>query len=1309
MSPKPLGQAVRAEDVEDLPADSGPTDFVRLCGAVVGAALADRLVSFTLPEITERISVPDGGVDAEYTPAAGQPMSETGGLVGPGRTVYQFKYRDFSRAVRSTLVRELVRRLRDEFPRVASSCHRYVLLTNLHLTSFDRAKLRKGLLDSAPAFGSRPLIVWGAGELAALLNQTPHLRNVFFADGRFCTLDFAEDELKTSYAPLGWWPFVGRDRERAAIASFPDSETTRVLQLFGARYSGKTRLVLEALEPRGTSVVWVSWPDAATVEVFRDLDSATQRLVLVVDRCSGESAARVTELALERRRLKTVVIAEGRARRVDSGLTTVLNLHSMAEDEAIQLLRAIRPGLPFLQQSWITKTAGGLPGLLLHVADLVAKGETDPRGDTLRGHLDSLLAEKYLAGVPPQRRRALWVLSLLPVIGVRDEMAPEVDRVARALGTSGDEVRSHLSDLMAAGLVQEHGRAVEVTPPVLASHLAGEALARPETTIAELQQALEPPAFLRFIHRLREIRAPGVSQAIARLFSPGGWLTDLDALIRNARALRALAPTASAEALRCLERILGSLSVEELKERVVDDARRAIVSTLEHLALRPDTFEGAARLLLALAEAENERWGNNATGVFGALFHWRHPEVAAALSRRAAIVQEGAESSSATRQRIVAQACGEAFSESASVVLHDAEGPEPPVRPGLPQTWDEVREFGLRVLDVLGVLARDDRSTEVKQAAYTAVIDSLRVFVRYSVLPAELYGLGRQALATVEEIAKAAPTARLWYRIATQLELVLADLSDKADQAGVVEARTEAKRILAALTEQDLRARLWRWVGPSSTDVELARLNDDLQVSSALSELTGELVADPDRFSEHVAWLTSEDAEHRVPLFQRLGAADRGGRLLPILFRAWNGSHWPVAFAAYCVGWGGMAPNEVDQALDRLLDEPTAHSGILLATTWLSPSERAVDRLIRLVKSGHIPRIDAAREIARSTPWERLSPAQAEQLLRTLDDGTGDVRSELLLAFLIRDRRGADITPDLRELAWSFLESVSPAGHKAVRSNWDALAARLGEHDPARLLTLVERLVAPPVAEQPGTLDRDVLPRVWRTLESTDRVGTLRTLLRLAAATDAPWPVAWHLSQMIDPARDRELLRQWAEETGINGAHLVAASLNAGHPGFWEVAHDLLARWGDDPDIGAELLARLHSGSRSGSATSMIEERITRARVLANDPNPRVAAWAQEAVRQLEEWGDREARKDREGWIWDYRISRAQLEAMLMKKDTPERLWAIGRLLEDAPRERVEELLTTKEIREALPKLAHLDQHTRDKWETWTRLRSQRY
>src|SRR5439155_937319 len=113
-------------------------------------------------------------------------------------------------------------------------------------------------------------------EIAVRLNQSPHLRHLFFSTGGFCTLDVAEEDLRAAYKTVGWPPFVGRGHERAAIEEFVKASTARVMQVVGPRYVGKTRLVIEALKPYGAGVAWASRAEGLLVDHFRDLDTSDE-------------------------------------------------------------------------------------------------------------------------------------------------------------------------------------------------------------------------------------------------------------------------------------------------------------------------------------------------------------------------------------------------------------------------------------------------------------------------------------------------------------------------------------------------------------------------------------------------------------------------------------------------------------------------------------------------------------------------------------------------------------------------------------------------------------------------------------------------------------------------------------------------------------------------------------------------------------------------------------------------------------------------------------------------------------------------
>ncbi len=640
-----FGEPVKAEDVENLPADTGPTAFVRLSGVLIGRALAERFGHSVVPQITERVVVPDRAVDAEYTSRLIEEATEAYGLIGPGRTVFQFKYRDIRAQGRAAAMSNLRGQLRKDFARGGPACDRFVLMTNLHLAGAQPHKLR-AQLESVAALAGKPIVIWGAAEIALRLNQSPPLRHLFFSADGFCTLDVAEEDLKAAYATVGWPPFVGRVQECAAIEEFVKDPAARVMQVVGPRYVGKTRLVIEALKPYGASVLWSSRAEGLLLDHFRDLDTSGEATILVVDRCEPSSTQRILEEAGARRELKTILIREGSLS--ETGLAK-LPVAPFQHDDTGKLVAELLPKTPWLQQSWLRETTGGVPGLIVHVAALLneARISTTTPPEEVHRRLGELVEQKYLLPLDSDARSALSVAALLPVLGVEGEPGKEADAISQALGLQPEKFSSRLRELESLGLIRSRGRFVEVIPPLLADRVASHALRNPERVLAQLRVTLDEGAFRRFLQRFRDL--PNAREVTEHLLSPTGWFPDVNALVSGAKHLEILAPAAPGMALRCLERLLGSLQAAAL-QHIEGDARRSIVRTLENLALRSVTFIGSARLLLALAEAENERWSNNATGVFLELFHWQHPEVAAPYSHRLAVLQEGATARGARRR-----------------------------------------------------------------------------------------------------------------------------------------------------------------------------------------------------------------------------------------------------------------------------------------------------------------------------------------------------------------------------------------------------------------------------------------------------------------------------------------------------------------------------------------------------------------------------------------------------------------------------------------------------------------------------------
>ena len=484
-------------------------------------------------------------------------------------------------------------------------------------------------------------------------------------------------------------------------------------------------------------------------------------------------------------------------------------------------------------------------------------------------------------------------------------------------------------------------------------------------------------------------------------------------------------------------------------------------------------------------------------------------------------------------------------------------------------------------------------------------------------------------------------------------------------------------------------------------------MDDSSVAQRAIHALASDLIKSPTDFAEHLAWLTSDEAEDRFRLFFTLGVQDHDRKLLESLLAYHEGAGWPRVLGGYVAGWSTIAPSQADALLDQLADSrPELQAGVLHATaSSLSASTAGVDRILRLAVSTAYPRALILRDLA-VLRWNELAAADFDRLVRGLDDGTAETRYLLLWPFLSRLVGKASLSPCARDLAWSFLEAAIATPEARRGRWWDRVAAELGKADPARLLALVEDAVARDASGLRSlalTGLADAWPLAWKVLTTCQRAGLVRMLLQAAVESDLPPWGALALRATLQPDEDNELLLRFADDGGAKAARTVARVLNASRPGFWQVARGLLATWGADGMVCDRLLSSVLSGSYGGSAVPMVTERLTCARALLSDANPHVENWARQAVEILEEWKRRAERDDSEEWIWDTRIRRAELQGMLKKEGSSERLWAIARLLEDAPESRVRELLAPDEILEALPRLPQLDERSRRKWEAWAR------
>ena len=273
------GREITAEQIELIVGrEYSVQRFASMCNAI--AWVLSRNVGLTQVALTERVFVADNGIDAELLieiPAFSPPP---GSLFHPGHSVLQYKQQDITARDRSRIIgdlrRDLLHAAQNVRDRIDRPLDEYVLFTNVSLTIEEKRQLEDAIRVGSDG---TTVQVLGAANLAAMLNNLPHLRSAYFSTLPFATwLRFWEMHNRGSL--LGNLPlYVGRAEVLSATRAAVNDANVHVVVLAGPPDIGKTRLALEATRHRPFDTV-------VAIE-GRSLRDAASSLWFFVRRLSG--------------------------------------------------------------------------------------------------------------------------------------------------------------------------------------------------------------------------------------------------------------------------------------------------------------------------------------------------------------------------------------------------------------------------------------------------------------------------------------------------------------------------------------------------------------------------------------------------------------------------------------------------------------------------------------------------------------------------------------------------------------------------------------------------------------------------------------------------------------------------------------------------------------------------------------------------------------------------------------------------------------------------------------------------------------
>jgi hypothetical protein len=496
------------------------------------------------------------------------------------------------------------------------------------------------------------------------------------------------------------------------IADYLTNPQTLV-RLRGPSGVGKTRFLYEMFSDTttlaklslSTSAFYCDYRDVGDqiFQIAQSLSETGSSAVMIIDECPHDAAERLCKVVMTINS-KLRVLSIGNDDQVIKS-HNCLNISVTPADDAL-IDGIIRQRAPKTDDSgvfFIKKLSGGYPRMAVLATDNYSE-----QAPTLKSVEEVL--ERILKGCginDPDQLRAIECLALFERLGADEQLSGQIDFVAQELSRqTGDEMYEHLAKASRHQIVERRGRYFSVQPPPIAAFLGARRLDLLRLkTILHFIESAQPDLLISFLTQLGHFHSSKTAIALTeRLLAWGGWLGSLESLNTElgSKCLDALVHVSPDTVVDTVSRVFGVLSVDDLAH--VKDGRRYLVSALEKLVFRKQSFHVAARLLMRLAAAENENWSNNAKGLFEQLFQLYLSGTEAEPADRFAVLDEGLSSGD---NRIIL-VCIEALENTlrrdhlGRVGGSENIGSQLPLKDWAPKLWGEVFDFhrsGLERLD----------------------------------------------------------------------------------------------------------------------------------------------------------------------------------------------------------------------------------------------------------------------------------------------------------------------------------------------------------------------------------------------------------------------------------------------------------------------------------------------------------------------------------------------------------------------------------------------------------------------------------
>ena len=840
----------------------------------------------------------------------------------------------------------------------------YVLVgTGIDLVDSQRRDALKHIKDFLKQCGySRPKVeVWSRNTLIGFLQVFPSL--ALWVNER----DGSNFQTHQSWALDANMhvPYVSGEVQEDSIAKIRDElrenyDTVHV-RVLGEPGIGKTRLVLEATRTEDLAPLVIYCPAAQ----FRGSDLMREILredsqfsaIVVIDECDPSSSSDFWD-KLRHRGPRIKLISIYNEHEVRAGGITYHDTLPLNDEQIRSIIQKHITTISNAEADRWGELCGGSP----RVAHVIGENLVNHPEDLLKPPSTVNIWERYVAAgddlkKTEHRRLVLQHLALFKRFGYERSVAKEAEAIAEKIKSANSNITSHefeniIYELRERRILQGEST-LYITPKALQIWLWTQWWER-HHRLFDLEDFTEglTPKLVEWFYEMFVYAAESdaASRIVEHLLGPNGPFRDDEYLKTRlgSRFFLALSEADPKAALRCLMRTIGTWNREALFHFTI--GRRDVIWALEKIAMKRDLFVDAARLLLALGEAENEGWSNNASGVFAGLFSPGRGRVApteASPAERLPVLKEAFESGSKERRLLALKACNEGLEFDHFSRMSGAEyrGLRNDIDFWEPKTYGELfdayRQVWQLLSEQLECLPEDERE------------EAMGILLERASRIASRPNLSDMVVDTIQMFSK-----KTYFDNRLLIKTVVEFLHHNGKELPD-DIRQRWENLKDELIGSDFHSLMRRYVGTNLLVDAFDESENYLeQGHPQIHTLAQQAVEVPHLLQSELPWLVTTEAYNGYAFGYQLGKRDDGFVILPTLLNAQRkagenasafflGGYFRTLFERNVTEW--------EEQLDALVEDNTLNVLIPDITYPSGMTDRTGFRLLKLAEEGVMP------------------------------------------------------------------------------------------------------------------------------------------------------------------------------------------------------------------------------------------------------------------------------------------------------------------------------------------------------------------